>query len=248
MKRASALLPLLAAALLAGCATAAPRVREISPDLRVEEIRPGLWLHTSWGVLDDGSRFPSNGLVVEAGDSLVLIDTAWGEPETERLLAWIDTAFAAPLRGAVVTHWHDDRTAGIGALRRRGIPVRGHPLTARLTAEKGAPAPDALAGLDAPGSAVAVGGVEVFFPGPGHTFDNVMVWVPSAGALFGGCAVRELATTSLGNTADGDLREWPVSIERARARYGSAVSVVVPGHGSPGGADLLEHTRGLFGR
>lgn len=243
MLRPSALVPLLAA-LLSGCAAAGPRVHEITPDLRVEELRPGLWLHTSWGVVD-GTRYPSNGLIVQEGDSLVLVDTAWGEPATERLLQWVESELAAPLRGAVVTHWHDDRTSGIPALRRRGVPVRAHPLTVRLTAEAGRAAPDALEGLDAPGSAVGAGGVEVFYAGPGHTPDNVLVWVPAAGALFGGCAVRERAATSLGNTADADLREWPRSIERALERYGSA-SIVVPGHGTPGGAELLTHTRSLF--
>lgn len=255
MPRPSVLLRLLAsAALLGACAgeeaspdpapAAGARVRQLSPDLRVEELRPGLWLHTSWSVLEGGVRFPSNGLLVEAGDSLVLVDSAWGEESTERLLAWVDTAFAAPLRGAVVTHWHEDR-ASIAPLLRREIPVRAHPLTARALAERGRPVPDTLAGLAAPGSAVAAGGVEVFYPGPGHTPDNVLVWVPSAGTLFGGCAVREASATALGNTADADVAGWPRSIERALARYGEA-EVVVPGHGTPGGADLLAHTRSLF--
>lgn len=239
------------AALLAGCAgappAAAPRVHQLSADLRVEELRPGLWLHTSWSVIEGGTRVASNGLIVEDGDSLVLVDTAWGEEETELLLAWADTALAVPLRGAVVTHWHDDRTVGIGALRRRGVPVWGHPLTARLVAAQGEPAPDPLAALAAPGSAVRLGGVEVFHPGPGHTLDNVLVWIPGAGALFGGCAVREGGATSLGNVADADLAEWPRSMDRALARYGGA-SLVVPGHGRPGGVELLEGTRALFGR
>src|SRR5688572_8239064 len=45
---------------------------QVSPDLQVREIRPGVFLHTSWRPLADGTRFPSNGLVVREGDGLLL--------------------------------------------------------------------------------------------------------------------------------------------------------------------------------
>ena len=92
-----------------------------------------------------------------------------------------------------------------------------------------------------------VGGVEVFYPGAGHARDNVMVWLPQSGVLFGGCAVRAAGTTALGNVADADLTSWPVAIRRAIERYGEA-NVVVPGLGEPGGADLLRHTLTLFAK
>jgi glyoxylase-like metal-dependent hydrolase (beta-lactamase superfamily II) len=68
-----------------------------------------------------------------------------------------------------------------------------------------------------------------------------VVWVPEAKVLFGGCAVREAATSSAGNTADADMASWPEAIRRVRARYPEA-EVVVPGHGEPGDAELLDHT------
>ena len=59
--------------------------------------------------------------------------------------------------------------------------------------------------------------------------------------LYGGCAVHELSSTSAGNVADADLAEWPTSVERIQKHYPEA-EVVIPGHGLPGGLDLLQHT------
>ena len=41
--------------------------------------------------------------------------------------------------------------------------------------------------------------------------------------------------------ADADLAEWPTSVERIQKHYPEA-EVVIPGHGLPGGLDLLQHT------
>ncbi|MFW6078319.1 MAG: hypothetical protein ACODAE_01780 [Gemmatimonadota bacterium] len=87
----------------------------------------------------------------------------------------------------------------------------------------------------------------MFYPGPGHTRDNLMVWLPERGILFGGCAVRAASATSAGNVAHADTLEWPRAVARALERYGSA-GRVVPGHGEIGGPELLEHTRSLFER
>jgi metallo-beta-lactamase class B VIM len=241
--------PETAAADAEGAAEAAPEslVHAITPDLSVTVLADGVWMHTSWRTLTGGTRFPSNGLIVRDGDELILIDTAWGEEPTEALLAWIDTTLALPVARVISTHFHDDRVGGGEAVRRRGIPHLATALTGRLAAEVGNPVPDPIAGIDSIGAVARIGAVEVFYPGPAHTRDNVVVHIPSAGVLFGGCAVRELGTRSRGNVADGDTLEWPASIARARDRY-AGVRLVVPGHGEVGGAELLDHTISLFRR
>ena len=48
------------------------------------------------------------------------------------------------------------------------------------------------------------GPVELFYPGAAHSTDNLVVYVPSANVLYGGCAVHELSSTSAGT--------WPMPI------------------------------------
>ncbi|MEZ4425501.1 MAG: subclass B1 metallo-beta-lactamase [Gemmatimonadota bacterium] len=229
-----------------GLAAPAP-AQEIPPADRLtfERLADGVWMHTSWTTYG-GVPLPSNGLIVQEGDGLVLIDTAWGADLTRTLLAWIDTEIGLPVVRAYATHFHDDRLIGSPVLAERGIPFYALPLTIELAADQGVPLPRPLPALRA-GEAHTAGAVEIFFPGGAHTRDNITVWVPSARLLFGGCAVRPADTDSPGNTADADVEAWPRSIARLEARYPEA-ALVVPSHGPPGGVELLAHTRAIFGR
>ncbi len=240
----------LLAALVAGCASAPsqpgsaagyPTADEIAPgEVRLHEVRPGVWTHVSTWRFADGTTYPSNGLIVRDGDGLLLVDSAWGEDATVALLAAIDAQIGLPVHTAVVTHFHDDRVSGADVLRARGVAVYGSSRTRRLAAAEGNAVPaDSLAGLTAAGAAVRLGPAEVLYPGAGHTLDNLVVYVPRAGVLFGGCAVHEASRTTAGNVADADLDRWPLSLRLVRDRYPEA-EVVVPGHGPPGGLDLLD--------
>lgn len=78
--------------------------------------------------------------------------------------------------------------------------------------------------------------------GAGHSPDNVVVWFPERRVLFGGCLVKNATTRSAGNLADADLGGWPRALERLEERYPEA-ALIVPGHGEPGGWELVENTR-----
>lgn len=242
---------LLAAALLlvAGGGHAAPRTApvQVTADLEVIPLADGVWLHRSWRVIDGGTRFPSNGLLVRDGDGIVLVDTAWGDTLTAVLLAWADTALAWPVRLAIGTHAHDDRIGGCATLSDRGIPLKVSPATHRRLSLADAAYARIIPQLHRTGDAVRVGGLEVFAMGPAHAPDNVAVWLPRQRVLFGGCAVRPATSTSRGNVADADTLQWSSAIMRLQLRYARALQVV-PGHGDVGGTELLAHTRRLLPR
>lgn len=81
----------------------------------------------------------------------------------------------------------------------------------------------------------------MYYPGAGHTQDNVVVWFPKQSALFGGCFVK---SEGLGNLSDAVIKAWPESTQNVIFRYGNA-ELVVPGHGKVGDASLLVRTRAL---
>jgi len=245
MPRRLALTALAALLLVAAPAPAVMKSAPLQSTVKIRLLRPGVWIHTSRYVFPDGSVIPANGLVVKEGGGLVLIDTAWGEMLTADLLDEIHREIKLPVRRAIVTHSHADRIAGADLLRKRGIQVFAHPLTCRRAAAVAIAMPtDSLAGLRKPGDAEFVGSVEVLYPGPAHSPDNIVVWVPSARVLFGGCAVKSVES-NLGNLADADTRAWPDAIHRVMERYRQA-EVVVPGHGAEGGRELLTHTLELL--
>lgn len=237
------------ASLLASCsahrvpAAGSNDALELAPDLELRALAPGVWLHTTWRDLPGGARVPSNGLVVADGEGFLLVDSAWGDDETEALVEGIERELGGPVTRLVATHFHDDRLSGGAYLAGRGIAVSAHPMTLRLAGETGALG-EPLPALVPVGAATRVGPVEVFYPGPGHAPDNVVVWVPDAHVLFGGCLVRPADSSSLGNIGDADLDRWADSVARVEARYPRA-RTVVPGHGPPVPPEVLEHTRRL---
>lgn len=63
--------------------------------------------------------------------------------------------------------------------------------------------------------------------------------------MFAGCALKGLDYKSIGNTADADLESYPGTFTRVRQVYPNAV-IVVPGHGHPGGLELIDHSEQLL--
>ncbi|HET7230136.1 MAG TPA: subclass B1 metallo-beta-lactamase [Longimicrobium sp.] len=225
----------------------APRqVRQLAADVRVARVAPGLWVHTTTAPPDQGiGAYPANGMLLETADGSVLIDTGWNDAQARTLMAWARDALHRPVRRAVVTHYHDDRTGGINALRGAGVEVRGLALTRELALREGNPAPDSVPGLaERPWSDPA--GFEVRYAGPGHTRDNVVVWFPAQHLLFGGCMVKSDTATTVGNVRDADVAAWPRTVASVRAAY-PAVRLVVPGHGRVSAPDALTHTEQLIG-
>ncbi|MCP3098348.1 subclass B1 metallo-beta-lactamase [Myxococcus sp. K15C18031901] len=215
-------------------------VYQLAEDVTVRGIAPGVWLHQTTADAGRFGRVSANGLFIEDGEETILVDTGWNATHGALLLTWARETLHRPVRVAVSTHFHEDRTGGIPALAAQGIPVHALELTAKLSAEHAFPVPGQTFT-----DSLTLGPVALFFPGAGHARDNVVVWHEKSGVLFGGCFVKDAEAKDLGNLSDADVAAWPASLDRARQRYPEA-RVVIPGHGEPGGPELLTHTRALL--
>lgn len=212
------------------------------------ELRPlakGVWVHTSY-LIFDGSPFPSNGLLVQTKDGLVLIDTPCNDAQTENLLKTCRSKFGVAPELAIVTHFHNDRLGGIRTLQAQGIRVVGKDKTAALAVKDGYPAPETFAAID---TTIQVSGtaIRLFYPGAAHSPDNIVVWLPQQRVLFGGCMVKALEAQGMGNVADADLHNWPLAVKQVQQQF-PETEIVVPGHGRSGNKRLLEHTLRLLRR
>ena len=214
-------------------------------DLRMRNLVGDIWIHTSVKDLN-GTPTPSNGLVIGSSEASFLVDTAWTRAQTQRILEWADTALSRPIRLAVVTHSHSDRIGGLAALTDRRVMIHAYEGTARLArASSTGWTRDAFEFEDSKRVRAGTYSFEAFYPGPGHSPDNVVVWIPEQRVLFGGCLVRSARAKGLGYTGDADLESWPQALVRVREKYSGALWVV-PGHGEVGDLSLLDHTESLL--
>jgi metallo-beta-lactamase class B len=187
---------------------------------------------------------PANGLVVVDGGHVALIDTPWTPEQTAVLLDWAEKELRAKGEIAIVGHSHVDCLGGLGEVHRLGMRSIGLDRTRELALKAGVEAPkETFAGS----MRLAVGSLELelFYPGAGHTVDNIVTWIPARNVLFGGCFVKSADAGSLGNTAESDLAAWPASLARLKERFADA-KIIVPGHGDPGGWELVENTLRLL--
>lgn len=217
--------------------TPTPAVSAPAEDVVFTQLAPTVWMHTSVQVLERWGSVPSNGLVITTGAGTVLVDTAWNDAQTDQILDWAAETLGEPVRHAVFTHAHDDKMGGVAALHARNVATWAHPLSNELAPQRTL----TPAQHDLPADLAFHPAVDVFHPGAGHTTDNLVVRVVNTPVLFGGCLIRPGSATGMGNTADGDVSTWAAAVQAVRERHPDA-SIVVPSHGPPGEATLLEHT------
>ncbi len=240
-----ALLVALAAAAPAVLATDAPAdTVRLADDVILLPLAPGVWRHVTWANLPGHGLVPANGLVVIDRGEVALVDTPWDDGQTGLILEWAEREQGAGSPQVIVGHAHMDCLGGLAEAHARGARSYAGAATVALARKRGDEVPrqgfaDTLT--------VRVGArrLEVRFAGAGHTADNVVTWLPDARILFGGCLVRSGAARDLGNTAEADLAAWPATIARLQAHYPDA-RTIVPGHGAPGGSELLRHTLELL--
>lgn len=215
------------------CSIAA--AEESLPDLKIEKLEEGVYVHTSFEEVKGWGVVSKHGLVVLENTNAYLIDTPMTVKDTEKLVNWfVERGYK--IKGSISSHFHGDSTAGIEWLNSQSIPTYASELTNELLKKDGkAQAKNSFSGVS---YWLVKNKIEVFYPGPGHTQDNVVVWLPEKKILFGGCFVKP---DGLGYLGDANLEAWPKSAKILMSKYGKA-KLVVPSHSEIGDASLLKRT------
>lgn len=216
---------------------------EIREDMWVQQVTENVWRHVSYHELPEFGRVPGNGLVVVGGGEAAMIDTPWTDEQTGALIAWVAERLKAKVTVVIPTHYHGDNMGGLAAAHRAGAASYALDRTVEIARTKGLELPR---NSFEKSTVVGLGSIKLHpaYHGGAHTADNIVVWVPSEGVLFGGCAIRSAGAKRLGNVREAVLEEWPGTIASIEKAYPEA-QVIVPGHGAPGGRELLQRTREL---
>ncbi len=216
---------------------------KISEDIELIKLTANTFLSVSYGEIRGYGRVASNELIFTNNKEAILFNTPINDSLTKTLLTWLSDKMGLKVTAFVANHWHDDCIGGLNYLHVRNIKSYANKLTIDIARAQGKAVPqngfsDSLK--------LRLGDKEIlcYYMGAAHSTDNIVVWIPSEKLLFPGCMCKSIDSQSLGNTADGDLKEYPKTIEKVISKFGSA-KIIVPGHGAPGGSELLGHTLSL---
>jgi metallo-beta-lactamase class B len=212
----------------------------IDNDISLIHLWDSVYIHLTWDVSEIYGRFSSNGMIVIKNGKALMIDTPMDNDKTRRLVEYIENSMNVEVVKLVIGHYHDDCMGGLEYIHGKGIKSIANKLTIEKCIEIGLPVPSTsftdILTLDFMGETI-----ECRFFGGGHSFDNITVWIPSGKILFGGCLIKSLDSKGLGNLSDAVTDEWEGTVRKIVAAY-PGVNTVVPGHGSHGGPELLDHT------
>lgn len=223
-----------------------PDTIRVADNITALQLSEGVYLYTATAVIPGYGPVPSNGVIVLDQGEALLLDTPTTDAQTEVLVRWIETKLQARVTKFVPNHWHSDCLGGLGYLHRKGVQSYAQERTIRAAKREGKPVPQ-HAFTDSLQLGLRSKAVLCYYPGGAHSDDNIVVWLPEEKILFGGCMIKDAATNSIGNTSDAVPDQWPATLDRILARFPDA-RIIVPGHGTPGGREIILHTKALVGQ
>ncbi len=241
-------------------------VFQLNEELEITEIENNIFLVTH------SFPWQGNSLIVVMDKKNILwIDTPYTPEATALVLNWIEKEFGKRYSIIEInTGFHIDNLGGNQELIRRNIPIYGSDLTCSLLdTRSNATMSNMIAWLNGEKNKkyrdvysnfsfykptisfdineeqkIVLGSNEViiYYPGPTHTYDNLVVYLPSQKILFGGCMIFAANTMKVGYIKDGNLDEWSNSLINLDERFDD-IKIIVPGHGNPGDSTLITHTK-----
>ncbi len=196
----------------------------LGPNLEVNPLQPGVY-----HVNQVKEPYQANSLLVVSGDDFILVDSKNNEADAALLWAWIKKENPKARLTVFSSHFHSDSTGSNAYYKAQGAKVFTSDLTDALldkdkrSAQKG----NASYKLtDSPAIFVGNELVNVIFPGASHAPDDVVVFFPDRGVLFGSCMTKPGA--DLGYLGDADLKNWRAAMDKVKAL---PAKLVIPGHG-----------------
>ena len=221
-------------------------VNHISENIDIVKISDNVYMHISYKMSEKWGRISANGLIYIDKKKAFLLDTPWNNEQTETLTEWIEDSLKAKVVGFVPNHWHEDCMGGLAYLKSKKIKSYANQMTIDIAKEKGLPLPE-TGFADSINLQLGKKDINCYYLGAAHSLDNILVWLPSEQILFAGCVLKGMEYNNLGFTGDGDVNEYPGTLNRVLAKFSNA-KIVVPGHGNYGGVELIHHNLALTSR
>lgn len=185
--------------------------------LKIAPLTGNFYIYTTYN-LYEGSPVPANGMYLVTKNGVVLFDTPWDSTQFQPLLDSIEFKHHQPVVLCIATHWHSDKTAGLEYYRNKGIKTYTTVLTDKLSKENNKKRAEFVMTKDTVFHAGPYS-FETYYPGEGHTKDNIVLWFSKEKILYAGCLVKGAEAETLGFLGDGNTAAYASTLKKLQSKY-----------------------------
>ncbi|WP_290669689.1 subclass B1 metallo-beta-lactamase [Kordia sp.] len=215
-----------------------------SETLKIEQISPNVFIHISYLQTNDFGNVPCNGMIYFNNDEAIVFDTPTNDAVSKELINWIENEQKKTVKAVVVTHFHVDCLGGLQEFHNNNVQSYASNATINLVRQDAKKVIPTHSFNESTKLTIGEENVLLKFFGEGHTSDNIVGYIPSEKALFGGCLIKSLKAGK-GNLEDANINEWSTTVEMIKKEI-PELAIVIPGHGKYGNEKLLDYTIELF--
>lgn len=208
-------------------------------NLQITQLTGDFYIYTTYN-LYKGEKIPANGMYLVTAAGVVLFDTPWDTTQFQPLLDSIQLKHNKAVVLCIPTHFHEDRTAGLEYYRRQGIKTYSTILTDEFSKKNNKKRAEFLIAKDTVFNLGAYS-FETYYPGQGHTPDNIVIWFKKEKVLYGACLIKSAEDDDLGYLGDANKFVYATTVKNVQKKCKQPKYVIV-GHGDWTNVKSLEHT------
>lgn len=184
--------------------------------LKISPLTGDFYIYTTYNTYKE-SQIPANGMYLVTTNGVVMFDTPWDTTQFQALLDSIKLKHNKTVVMCFATHWHSDKTAGLEYYRQQGIKTYTTTLTDELSKKNNKKRAEFLMAKD---TVFNTGQYtfETYYPGEGHTADNIVIWFKKEKILYGGCLIKGADDENLGYLGDANVTAYASSLQKVQKK------------------------------
>ncbi|HET7734142.1 MAG TPA: metallo-beta-lactamase, partial [Paludibacter sp.] len=177
-----------------------------TPALEIDSIAANTYVHRTFLSTKEWGKVPCNGAIFVDNGEAIVFDTPPTDSVSIQLISWIKNHTRASIKAIVVNHSHDDCLGGLAVFHCAGVPSYSSVLTRQLAQKDTQNKPTVPQHDFTKTLKLKIGKTTIvnYYPGEGHTHDNIVSYIPSVKVLFGGCLIKALGSGK-GNLAETNV-------------------------------------------
>ena len=190
--------------------------QEEKAKLKISHLTGDFYIYTTYNTYEE-SRVPANGMYLVTNNGVVMFDTPWDTTQFQPLLDSIKLKHNKRVVMCFATHWHSDKTAGLEYYRQQGIKTYTTVLTDELSKKNNKKRAEFLMKNDTVFNAGPYS-FETYYPGQGHTADNIVIWFEKEKILYGGCLIKGVDDENLGYLGDANVTAYASTLKKVQKK------------------------------